>query len=126
MELNVEEMASILVSGGKMLSQHCPTCHAPLFEVKGQILCPKCEKTISASASTPKKENIVLKKPIESGKSAFNDSITQIISCKINELVVSLRNENDPEKILKLLQAIDQALIVCYRLKNNGDINGFD
>jgi len=40
-----EIMAEYLLNGGKMLSESCKKCGAPLFEVKGRKMCVVCSET---------------------------------------------------------------------------------
>lgn len=43
---NIKKMADALRSGAKMLSEICPVCKSPLFEIKGEIRCIKCDKRV--------------------------------------------------------------------------------
>ena len=42
----MKRMADALRSGARMLSEQCPICGSPLFEIKGQIWCLKCNKRV--------------------------------------------------------------------------------
>ncbi|NLI62292.1 MAG: hypothetical protein GX362_02665 [Methanosarcinaceae archaeon] len=39
---DVKKIAHYLEIGGTMLADHCNTCGAPLFRLKGNVLCPLC------------------------------------------------------------------------------------
>jgi UPF0148 protein len=43
---NIKKMADALRAGAKMLSEICPICKSPLFEIKGEIRCIKCDKKV--------------------------------------------------------------------------------
>ncbi len=42
----MKRMVDALRSGAKMLSEQCPVCGSPLFEIKGQLWCLKCNKRV--------------------------------------------------------------------------------
>lgn len=42
----VKELATLLRSGAKMLSEACPICGTPLFEKSGKIWCPTCKREV--------------------------------------------------------------------------------
>ncbi|MEM2083646.1 MAG: Sjogren's syndrome/scleroderma autoantigen 1 family protein [Nitrososphaerota archaeon] len=43
---NIKKMADALRAGAKMLPDICPICKSPLFEIKGEIRCIKCDKKV--------------------------------------------------------------------------------
>ena len=44
---SMKQMAELLRSGAKMLSQSCPECGSPLFQLKsGEIWCANCQRRV--------------------------------------------------------------------------------
>lgn len=43
---SIRKMADALRTGAKMLSDICPICKSPLFEIKGEIRCIRCDKKV--------------------------------------------------------------------------------
>jgi UPF0148 protein len=121
-----EIMAEYLLKGGKMLEKSCRTCGCPLFEVKGKILCVVC-----AENKAPDKEAKSAKKPaISAGQkaafhgqdegSACNDEVLEEqLASTIHSLCQRIQKEQDPESVLKLMNAVragTEALGILRRL----------
>lgn len=91
MSEDVKRMAELLKSGATMLSDICPECGSPLFRVKGDIFCAKCNKpVVYAKAAGP--QTIL-------APSLLLDSIEQTITLKISETNELLKLEKDPERL---------------------------
>ncbi|MEM3921438.1 MAG: Sjogren's syndrome/scleroderma autoantigen 1 family protein [Nitrososphaerota archaeon] len=52
----MRRMADALRSGAKMLADQCPVCNSPLFEIKDQIWCLKCNKRVIRVSSADPRE----------------------------------------------------------------------
>ena len=91
MSEDVKRMADLLKSGATMLSDVCPECGSPLFRVKGDIFCAKCNKPVvyAAAAGTVT--------TVPSGM-LLND-VEQTIIGKITETNALLKLEKDPERL---------------------------
>ena len=91
MSEDVKRMAELLKSGATMLSDICPECGSPLFRVKGDIFCAKCNKQVvyakAAGQQTAVSATILL------------DSVEQTITMKISETNELLKLEKDPERL---------------------------
>jgi len=86
-------MADLLKSGATMLSDTCPVCGSPLFRVKGEVLCAKCNKPVvyeKAAATGPS--------PTVS-QTHLLDSLEQTILSKLSEANERLKTEKEPEKL---------------------------
>jgi uncharacterized Zn finger protein (UPF0148 family) len=42
----VKRMADILRSGATMLFEQCPECNSPLFKIRDEVWCTRCDKKI--------------------------------------------------------------------------------
>jgi len=80
-----------LKSGATMLSDVCPVCGTPLFKVKGEVFCAKCNKpVVYQRANSPQ---AVL------SPSYLLESVEMTIVGKISEANEMLKAEKDPEKL---------------------------
>jgi UPF0148 protein len=90
---DVRRMADLLKSGATMLSDTCPVCSSPLFRIKGEVFCAKCNKPVvyeKATATGPS--------PTVSA-SHLLDSLEQTIMTKLNEANEALKSEKEPQRL---------------------------
>ena len=94
----MRRMADALRSGAKMLAEHCPVCNSPLFEIKGQLWCLKCNKRVIKVR----------------GEEDVEDALTVItlseaaktLAAKIEEVTLLLKRSADIEESRKLAEAM--------------------
>ncbi len=43
---DIQRMSQALKSGAKLTPEICPVCSSPIFEVKGELWCLKCNKKV--------------------------------------------------------------------------------
>ena len=91
MSEDVKRMADLLKSGATMLSDVCPDCGSPLFKVKGDIFCAKCNKPVVYARATGPQTTV--------SSSMLLDSVEQTIVTKIAETNELLKVEKDPERL---------------------------
>ncbi len=89
---DVKRMADLLKSGATMLSDICPECGSPLFRVKGDVFCAKCNKPVVYARATGPQATV--------SPSMLFESVEQTIVGKISEANQLLKSEKDPEKLL--------------------------
>ena len=90
---DVRRMADLLKSGATMLSDICPECGTPLFKVKGETFCAKCNRPVVYTKATTVQGDVTL------SPSHLLDSVEQTIVKKINDANEILKNEKQPEKL---------------------------
>jgi len=88
---DVKRMADLLKSGATMLSDVCPDCGNPLFRIKGDVFCAKCNKPVVYARATGPQATV--------SPSMLLESVEQTIVVKINETNQLLKSEKDPEKL---------------------------
>ena len=88
---DVKRMADLLKSGATMLSDVCPECGSPLFRVKGDIFCAKCNKPVIYSRATGPPKTV--------SSNVLLESVEQTIVGKISEANELLKLEKDPERL---------------------------
>ena len=91
MSEDVKRMAELLKSGATMLSDVCPNCGSPLFKVKGDTFCAKCNKPVVYARATGPQATV--------SPSMLLESVEQTVIGKISETNDLLKTEKDPEKL---------------------------
>lgn len=103
----VKEMANLLRAGARMLSETCPKCNSPLFQLRsGEVVCPKHGRvlivkseseviTASTSAILDNLEAAVIK--------IINDLTKHLTSMEASELTVE-----DARNIIAWLEALER------------------
>jgi UPF0148 protein len=92
-EEDLKRMADLLRSGATMLGEHCPVCNSPLFRVKGEVWCPKCNRRVIEA-----KEGKEL--PLVASQSL--DNLKATILQKIQETTKKITEEKDIDKLERL------------------------
>ena len=90
--------AELLLKGAKMLNIACPICNDPIYELKdGELFCSTCQKNIV-------RENSHKNKVEEKIKTNFHP----IIQNKVNELLLTLEEEQDLAKITEIVNILEK------------------
>jgi UPF0148 protein len=100
-------MGELLRNGAKMLSDSCPECNTPIFQLKnGSLLCPMCDKQVIVVSAEVDTEVIKQQKKIE-----------ETLNKKIQQIQEQLEEEMDPEKINTLLETLSKLIDTRSKLK---------
>ncbi|HKM42033.1 MAG TPA: autoantigen p27 domain-containing protein [Methanocorpusculum sp.] len=107
-------MTGYLLNGGKMLSESCPKCGAPLFEVKGKKMCVICANTADEEQvpqKVPENLRVIVPKYAEAEhtQSPASGSITTELDALILELCSRAKNETEPDRCLTIIECIRTA-----------------
>ena len=97
-ETHIKRMAELLKSGSTMTSLACPACASPLFRLKnGELWCEKCHKKV-----------VVVKEGEETklAQSTALNSLEATLAKKIQGIQENMSEEQDPEKLQKLGNAL--------------------
>jgi len=105
-----------------MLEKTCKTCGCPMFEYKGKTFCVVCAEREQETTRTNKQKIDIKTRP--SSKSSVPSTIetvtlTKELTATINELCMRIRNEDDPERCLKLMDSVkigSEALQILHQL----------
>ena len=89
---DVKRMADLLKSGATMLSDICPECGSPLFRIKGEVFCAKCNKPVVYAKATGPQATV--------SPAHLLASLEQTIMGKLNEANEYLKKEKEPEKLV--------------------------
>ena len=98
----MQRMADALRGGAKMLAEHCPVCNSPLFEIKGQLWCLKCNKRVIKVRGEEDVEEALT-------TMALSETI-RILTAKIEELTLLLKRSADAEETKKLTESMKTLL----------------
>jgi UPF0148 protein len=105
-------MADLLKSGATMLSDICPNCGSPLFKIKGEIFCAKCDKpVVYAKATGPGPQ-------VNISTGVLLETVEQTIISKIGETNELLKAEKDPERLSAYSNLVYGWLSMLEKLRN--------
>lgn len=102
---DVDKAARLLSKGGKMLAKHCDQCGAPLFELKGQEICPICsEKEEEQMIGDEPKESTMGSEIIDS-----TEDIRASMIAVLSRLTRDAAKETDLHRLQMQLDCIERA-----------------
>lgn len=90
----LERMVDLLRTGAAMLPEHCPECGSPLFRIRDEIWCPKCNKRV-----------IIVREGEAVAKATspvLLDAIEETILTKLRDVNQQIKNEKDPVRLQRL------------------------
>jgi len=98
----MKRMTDALRSGAKMLSEHCPICGSPIFKIKEELWCLRCNKRVVKVKSDEE---------VGSALSVYTLMNTaSIIAVKIEELAILLSRAIEVDEVRKLSEALEVLL----------------
>lgn len=109
MSVGTKEMAELLRSGAKMLSQSCPECGSPLFQLKtGEIWCAKCQRRV-----------VIVPEGGEAAAEAIPqlDSLERTLLQKISSMAGLLAKQSEPGELRDTAEALNSLLASIERLR---------
>jgi len=102
----IKRMADALRSGAKMLSEVCPVCNSPLFEIKGEMRCIACDKPV-----------ILVKDESESSTALMPmilSDLNYVLLSKIEELTTKLSRAIEIDEITSISTSLN-ALLTLFQ-----------
>ena len=85
-----------------MLQETCPVCSSPLFSIRDEMWCLKCNKRV-----------VKVSELDEAGAASIPYILTSLnntLSAKLEEINILLQRTTDPEEINKLAQTLETLL----------------
>jgi len=107
---SVKKMATLLRQGATMLADACPQCGSPLFKVKDDIYCVKCDRRIVYTQSDEEVE-------VQAVKTLIPELRETLIN-KLKALNEVVDNETDTEALTKLANLMVLLLQALHKLEN--------
>ena len=111
-DTSVKRMAELLRHGATMLADACPQCGSPLFKVKDDIYCAKCERRIIYAQSDEEVE-------VHAVRTLIPELRNTLIN-KLKALSEVVDNETDPEALTKLANLMVLLLQALHKLESMG------
>ncbi len=111
-DTSVKKMAELLRQGATMLADSCPQCGSPLFKVKDDIYCAKCDRRIVYARSDEEVEVQAVKTLIPELRETLINKLKAL-----NEIV---DNETDTESLTKLANLMVLLLQALHKLESMG------
>ncbi|HJJ29588.1 MAG TPA: autoantigen p27 domain-containing protein [Methanocorpusculum sp.] len=107
-------MTEYLLNGAKMLSELCPICESPLFEVKGKKMCVICantQKEERAQQTTAENIRVIVPKyaAAEQTPAPSRENIITGLDDLILQLCSRAAAETEPERCRTLIECIRTA-----------------
>ncbi len=109
MGTEVKRMADMLKSGATMLSEMCPQCKSPLFRIKDELFCVKCNRPVVLVRATEDESGVIAAQAL--------GNLERTALMKIDEINSALKVEKDTEKIEKLRLSLSDWLTVVERVR---------
>lgn len=109
---SVKRMADLLRQGATMLADACPQCGSPLFKVKDDIYCVKCDRRIVYAESDEEVEAQAVKILIP--------ELRETLINKLKALNEVIDSETDTEALTKLANLIVLLLQALHKLESIG------
>lgn len=105
-EGSMKKMGELLRQGARMLSDTCPECGTPLFQLSnGDVVCPMCNRPVR-----------YVKDDADVQSMAHRERLEGSLRKKIDEVQKRLDGEEDPaamveltDTLMKLMEALDRA-----------------
>lgn len=106
-EGSLKNMGELLRKGARMLSESCPECNTPIFQLKdGSLLCPMCDKQV-----------VIVPASTDTEAMKQQNRLEDTLNKKIQQLQDQLEEELDPEKINALLETLGKLIDTRDKLK---------
>src|SRR5437660_10472308 len=103
-------MADLLKSDATLMAYVGPACGNPLYRVKGDIFCAKCNKPVDYARATGPQASV--------SQSVLLETVEQTIVGKISETNALLKLEKDPEKMSVYSNLVFGWLSMLEKLRN--------
>jgi uncharacterized Zn finger protein (UPF0148 family) len=94
----IRRMSDALRSGARMLSEMCPVCNSPLFEIRGELRCIRCDKPVVKVHE--ESEVLVASAPLTLTR------LENTITDKLDVLANLLQRTSEPEELRQLAETI--------------------
>jgi uncharacterized Zn finger protein (UPF0148 family) len=94
----IRRMSDALRSGARMLSEMCPVCNSPLFEIRGELRCIRCDKPVVKVHE--ESEVLVASAPL------ILTRLENAITDKLDILTNFFQRTSEPEELRQLAETI--------------------
>jgi UPF0148 protein len=115
----LEQISKMLERGGKMLADHCESCHAPLFKFEGNVTCPVCSyRAKQTPIKEPEGVAAVDTQPVQPAPTARQSLfLDERIADFVSNLAVKMSAETDLSRIQMQLECIERGLRIIQLVR---------
>jgi len=117
----LEQISKLLERGGKMLADHCETCHSPLFKFEGKVMCPVCSyrATQTPATETERAAGIETQSPQAAPSSRARQSLLldETVAEFVSNLAAKMSTETDLARIQVQLECIERGLRIIQLVR---------
>jgi len=99
---DIQRMSQALKSGAKLTSEICPICSSPIFEIKGELWCLKCNKKVVKIREESEIAGAVLPYIL--------NNLNAAIAEKLEQLSATLLRLTDPSEIKSVADTLSVLL----------------
>lgn len=99
---DVQRMSQALKSGAKLTSEICPVCSSPIFEIKGELWCLKCNKKVVKIKEESEIADVMLPYTL--------NNLSAVVVEKLEQLSGVLLKLTDPSDIKNVADTISALL----------------
>ncbi len=107
---DIQRMSQALKSGAKLTSEICPVCSSPIFEIKGELWCLKCNKKVVKIREESEIADIVLPYTL--------NNLSVVVVEKLEQLSALLSKLTDPSDIKNVADTLSALLGVLSQSEN--------
>jgi len=107
---SVRKMAELLRQGATMLADACPQCGSPLFKIKDDVYCAKCDRRIVYAKSDEEVEAYAVK--------TLLPELRETLITKLKSLREVIDTETDTEALTKLANLMVLLLQALHKLES--------
>ncbi|MCS7142398.1 MAG: hypothetical protein NZ920_01190 [Aigarchaeota archaeon] len=104
---SMRKMVDALKGGARMLSDVCPVCGNPLFDVEGELRCVVCGKPVVKVRDEDSVERAILPYLLR--------RLDVVLVNKLEELSIRLSKAMETDEIYSLCRAIDYVLTLIQK-----------
>jgi UPF0148 protein len=117
----LEQISKLLERGGKMLADHCETCHSPLFKFEGKITCPVCSYRATQTPVTETRRSAAIEtqspQPAQSQRARQSLLLDEVIAEFVSNLAAKMSTETDLARIQVQLECIERGLRIIQLVR---------
>lgn len=101
---DIQRMSQALKAGAKMTSDICPVCSSPIFEIKGELWCLKCNKKVIKVKEDAEISDAIIPYLL--------NNLNSVLLEKIQEMSIKLSRVTELEEIRNITDTLHSLLTV--------------
>lgn len=107
---DIQRMSEALKAGAKMTSDVCPVCASPIFEIKGELWCLKCNKKVVKIREDMEMTHVLMPYILGNLENAVVD--------KVEQMSVLLSRATEPGEVRSVAETLSALLELLSRSRS--------